>query len=104
MESKMTPWFHSILMAIIANRRIMNIARHKLVRPGLAGHVFGSLGLLAMTAFFLPASGLAQGVQPAQQVGGTTSLPTGSGGQARVAGKDLDSGGISSVPQDFSKL
>ncbi|HTF69928.1 MAG TPA: polysaccharide biosynthesis/export family protein, partial [Edaphobacter sp.] len=81
----------------------MNIARLKLPLLGFSGHILGSLGLLALAASF-PSSISAQNVQAAPQVGGTTSLPTGSSGQARVAGKGLAGGEMILVPEDFSKL
>ena len=81
----------------------MNIARLKLPLLGFSVHILGSLGLLALAASF-PSSISAQNVQAAPQVGGTTSLPNGNSGQARVAGKGLAGGEMILVPEDFSRL
>ena len=83
----------------------MNTQRHKFRQRDFVNYIPGSLSLLALAVCFLSASAsaLAQSTPAPPQVGGTTSLPTGNNGSARVAGKDLDATMIS-VPEGFSKL
>lgn len=79
----------------------MNIPLRKQSLCGFSFFVVGTLSFLAWTAA-MPAS--AQSIQAPPPLGGATSLPNGSSGQAHVTGKGLDAGEMIVVPEDFSKI
>ena len=87
-------------MAITGIKRKLNTRMRKLLLHSI-GLAFGATGFLVAVA---PISSFCQSIQAPPPLGGSTSIPNGTSGQARVAGKGLDAGQMIVVPEDFSKI